>query len=265
MEIRAKKSLGQNFLEDNKVLDNIIFNCNVSKEDLVIEIGPGKGALTKRLKKFNAELIAFEIDERLSNILKKLEDNKTKIVFGDFLKMDLEKFINKKYRKIHVIANIPYYITSLIIKKVLESQIIVDEMILMVQKEVADRLSASCKTKAYGSLTIYCNVKYDVEKLFNVAKTSFNPIPKVDSAIVKFTRADKYDIKDMNVFERLINDSFTLKRKTLKNNLKEYDWKMIYEILKCYGYTEQVRAEEISVDIFVEIANSLCLKNEKLS
>ncbi|MBQ4584218.1 MAG: ribosomal RNA small subunit methyltransferase A [Bacilli bacterium] len=255
MEIKAKKSLGQNFLEDEKILDDIIANCNVTQEDLVIEIGPGKGALTKRLKSFNCDLIAFEIDERMISILKKLENDKTSIIFEDFLKVDLEKYINKQYRKIHIIANIPYYITSLIIKKVLESKIIVDEMILMVQKEVADRLSASCRSKAYGSLTVYCNVNYDVKKLFNVDKTCFNPVPKVDSAIVKFIRADKYNIKNMEVFEKLINDSFALKRKTLKNNLKAYDWNEIYDILKVHGYTENVRAEEIPVNIFVLLAN----------
>lgn len=257
MEIKAKKSLGQNFLEDERILDDIIANCNVTEKDLVIEIGPGKGALTKRLKSFNCDLIAFEIDERMVSILKKLEDDKTSIVFEDFLKVDLEKHVNKKYRKIHVIANIPYYITSLIIKKVLESKIIVDEMILMVQKEVADRLSASCRSKAYGSLTVYCNVNYDVKKLFNVSKNCFNPVPKVDSAIVKFTRADKYNIKNIEVFEKLINDSFALKRKTLKNNLKSYDWNQIYDILKVYDYTESVRAEELPVDIFALIANKL--------
>ncbi len=258
MEIHAKKSLGQNFLKDENVLNKIISSCNVDKEDLIIEIGPGKGALTKKLKSFNCDVIAFEIDRKLKEILEKIEDDKTQIIFQDFMKTNLEHYIKKSYKKIHVIANIPYYITNLIVRKLLESTIKISDITLMVQKEVAERLSSSPGHKSYGALTIFSNLEYDVEKLFDVSKYSFDPVPKVDSAIIKFIgRSEKYQIKDKMRFSKLINDSFQNKRKTLKNNLKEYNWDVVKKVLIDSGYGELVRAEEIPIDVFVRISNEL--------
>ena len=258
MEIRAKKSLGQNFLEDTNILDKIVSSVTVSENDLIIEIGPGKGALTKRLKKYNCDVIAFEIDTRLKDILESLKDDKTNIVFEDFLNIKLNEYINKDYSNIHVIANIPYYITNPIIKKLLESNIKIKDITLMVQKEVAERLSASPKSKAYGSLTIYCNTFYNVKKVFDVSKYCFNPVPKVDSSIVQFQeKEDKYLINDYSKFEKLVNDSFSQKRKTLRNNLKNYNWSLIEEELKKLGYTDKVRAEELPIEVFVTLSNKM--------
>lgn len=258
MEIKAKKSLGQNFLEDTSILDRIISSVNVANNDLIIEIGPGKGALTKRLQAFNCDILAFELDERLHSILDSIADEKTIIIFKDFLKTDIKSYIKKTYNNIHVIANIPYYITHPIIKKLLESNIKIIDITLMVQKEVAERLSASCKSKAYGSLTIYCNTFYDVKKLFDVSKYCFNPVPKVDSSIIQFQeKKDKYDIKNYQKFEKLVSDSFCQKRKTLRNNLKNYNWEKIENLLKELGYNDKVRAEELPIDVFVKISNNM--------
>ena len=258
MEIRAKKSLGQNFLKDENVLNRIINSVEVGNKDLIIEIGPGKGALTKKLKTLNCDVIAFEIDERMKSILESLEDDKTKVIFNDFLKVDISDYVNTNYEKIHVIANIPYYITNLIIRKLIDSPIVIDDITLMVQNEVADRLSSLPGSKSYGALTIFSNLEYDVKKLFVVSKNSFDPVPKVDSAIVRFVRnSDKYKINDINKFTKIVNDSFQTKRKTLKNNLKAYDWNKIIKILEENGFSEMVRAEQLPITIFVEISNVL--------
>ena len=179
MEIKAKKSLGQNFLQDEKKKKNIANSITTKTNDLIIEIGPGKGALTKYLKDKNSFLICYEIDERMKEILKKLEDNKTKIIFNDFLQADI---INDSqefaYENIYIIANIPYYITTPIIKKVIKQEKL-KSMTLLVQKEVAERLSAKPGSKSYGSLTVYLNYYFNINYLFNVSKYAFNPIPKV--------------------------------------------------------------------------------------
>ena len=258
MKITAKKSLGQNFLKDHIVLNKIVNACNVGSNDLVIEIGPGKGALTRKLKSYNCDIIAFEIDNRLKGLLSELEDDRTIIIFEDFMKVDLNKYIKKNYSYIHIIANIPYYITNPIIRKILESPIDITDITLMVQKEVAERLSSEPGHKSYGALTIFSNLDYKVIKLFDVSKESFDPIPKVDSAIVRFQKKNcGYNINNRLKFNQLINDSFKSKRKTLKNNLKGYDWKKISNILTRYGYNDMVRAEQIPIDLFVEISNKV--------
>lgn len=258
MEIKAKKSLGQNFLQDENILKNIANSITTKTNDLIIEIGPGKGALTKYLKDKNSFLICYEIDERMKEILKKLEDNKTKIIFNDFLQADI---INDSqefaYENIYIIANIPYYITTPIIKKVIKQEKL-KSMTLLVQKEVAERLSAKPGSKSYGSLTVYLNYYFNINYLFNVSKYAFNPIPKVESAVVNFERIkNKISVKNEELFFKLINDSFKMKRKTLKNNLKEYNWTKIKTILEKRNLNESVRAEELSIEIFVEIANAL--------
>lgn len=258
MEIKAKKSLGQNFLQDENILKNIANSITTKTNDLIIEIGPGKGALTKYLKEKNSFLICYEIDERMKEILKKLEDNKTKIIFNDFLQADI---INDSqefaYENIYIIANIPYYITTPIIKKVIKQEKL-KSMTLLIQKEVAERLSAKPGSKSYGSLTVYLNYYFNINYLFNVSKYAFNPIPKVESAVVNFERIkNKISVKNEELFFKLINDSFKMKRKTLKNNLKEYNWTKIKAILEKRNLNESVRAEELSIEIFVEIANAL--------
>jgi len=258
--VTAKKSLGQNFLHDINIIEKIVTSNNVLKDDLIIEIGPGKGALTKELKRFNAQVVCYEIDERMRPILKEYEDSNLSVIYGDFLERDIKEDLkNKNYNKLYIIGNLPYYITTPIIEKVINSNIDIDAMTIMVQKEVADRFTARPKSKQYNSLTIYLNYHFDVEKLFDVKNSCFNPVPKVDSAVVRFTKKEnKYNVENEEFFYKLINSSFKFKRKTLKNNLSNYNWILIKNILEECGYSESVRAEEINIETFVKLSNYLC-------
>lgn len=258
MEIKAKKSLGQNFLQDEEVLKKIANSITTKKNDLIIEIGPGTGALTKYLKEKNSFLICYELDERLKSFLKKYEDDKTKIIFQDFLASDIKedsKVFN--YDNIYIIANIPYYITTPIIKHIIDLDNI-KSMTLLVQKEVAERLSAKPKSKSYGSLTVYLNYYFHINYLFTVSKDAFIPAPKVESAVINYKRKEiKPKVKNEKVFFKLIEDSFKMKRKTLKNNLKAYNWNKIKTILEKNNLNENIRAEELDLEIFIEISNIL--------
>ena len=258
MEIKAKKSLGQNFLTDEFILKKISKSITTTPNDLIIEIGPGKGALTKYLVNKNSYLVCFEIDTRMKDILKKYENNQTKIIYQDILESNiLEDINNIKYNNIYIIANIPYYITTPIIKKVMELPKL-ESMTLLVQKEVGERLSSKPGNKNYGSLTVYLNYYFNIEYLFTVKNSCFEPVPKVDSAVINFKRKNKHqNVKNEKILFKLIEDSFRLKRKTLKNNLKEYNWHKIIEVLQKNNLSENTRAEEISLEIFIDIANNI--------
>ena len=258
MQITPKKSLGQNFLQDETILQLIANSITTNNNDLIIEIGPGKGALTKYLINKNSYLICYEIDTRLTPILNNFLNSKTKIIYEDFLKSNIiEDIKDINYENLYIIANIPYYITTPIIKHIINLPKL-KSMTLLVQKEVAERFSAKPNTKDYGSITVYLNYYFDIKYISDVKNTCFNPIPKVDSAIIKFDRiANKYNLKNEDLFFKLINDSFKMKRKTLKNNLKDYNWSIINNILKKNNLDENTRAEQIPIEVFIEIANNL--------
>lgn len=256
-ELTAKKSLGQNFLKDDNILNKIASSIE-TKDDLIIEIGPGMGALTKKLVKKNSYVLAYELDERTKEYLLPLENDKTKIIYKDFLDTNLKEDIkNIKYNNLYIIANIPYYITTPIIEHIINSEIPVEEMVLLVQKEVAERFSAKPKSKEYGSITVYLNYYFEVNKLFDVKNTCFSPAPKVDSAVIKFTKKDNTYGIDNKRFFKFIRDCFSMKRKTLRNNLKNYDFNKVLEILIENGYSESTRAEEIDLDTFIEIYKNI--------
>ena len=252
---KFKKKYGQNFLVDKNILDKISESINPKKDDLIIEIGPGSGNLTKRLKEYGSNLICFEIDTSLNKFLDVLVDDKTKIIYDDFMNVNLDDYVNEnKYNNIYVIANIPYYITTPIIEKITFSNIKVKSLTLMVQKEVADRLSSNSGNKEYGYITVFLNAFYNINKLFNVNRNSFFPVPNVDSAIIRLDSIDN-NINDFDKFNRLIKKAFKFKRKTLKNNLNGYDLDYINDILRKYNYSLNNRAEDIPVDVYIEIAN----------
>ena len=163
----------------------------------------------------------------------------------------------EKYDNIYVIANLPYYITTPILEKLINLNIDFEMIRVMVQKEVGDRFTAKVGTKEYGSLTVYLNYNYDIKKEFIVSRNSFYPRPNVDSVIVSFYNKERIKINNLSGFDKLIRDSFKYKRKTIKNNLKDYDLVLIENVLKKYGYDLSVRAEQLSVSIFCEIANML--------
>ena len=252
---KTKKSLGQNFLIDTSIVDKIIKSVDVKDNEKILEVGPGIGYLTTKLKSFNSELTCFEIDLDTKKYLDKLVDDKTKVIYNDFMKVDLNEYY-KSSDNIHVIANLPYYITTPIIKKIIDSKLNILDMTLMVQKEVADRLASKPKSSDYGYITVFLNYYFDIYKLFNVPKECFKPVPKVDSAIIQLKKKDKIKVNE-KIFFKLINDLFKLKRKNLRNNLKEYDLDKISNILSKYDMSLNNRAEELSLEIFIDIANNL--------
>lgn len=255
--MKARKSLGQNFLKDENIVDKIVNSVDVSEDDLIIEIGPGQGALTKKLKRKGCYLIAFEIDNRMHEYLDELEDDKTRIVYDDVLNINLEREISSfSYQNVYVIANLPYYITTPIIEKLIGSNIKISSFVVMVQKEVAERFSALPKTRDYGYMTVKLNALYNVKKLFVVKNTCFDPIPKVDSAVIRFDiKEDDKEFYNYEKFDSIVSMAFSHKRKTLKNNLPKEIWDKISPYLISKGISLSVRAEELSVDIYKDFSN----------
>jgi 16S rRNA (adenine1518-N6/adenine1519-N6)-dimethyltransferase len=261
---RPKKKFGQNFLQSDVILKKIIQDSGVSTEDHVIEIGPGRGALTKYLVKSSKSLTAFEIDTTLTSYLNPLEllNPHFKVIYQDILEVDLDAYIqNHIGSKVKVIANIPYYITSPIIFKLLESTW-VSEATLLIQKEVADRIVANEKTGDYGSLSIMINYQADVKKLVQVKRTAFYPVPNVDSTVIQIIKHRKYQdlIQDEALFVKLVKASFTQKRKTLINNLIELFGGTKDELLQKLKtidekYDTFTRAESLSIEDFIRLSN----------
>jgi len=254
-----KKKFGQNFITDKNIIEAIANKAEIDKETLVIEIGPGAGSLTSILGKKAKNVIAYEIDETLKTILEENTCDNTEIIYGDFLKREVLPDLKKyDYNKLYVVANLPYYITTPIIIKLIEDKIPVDKIVVMVQKEVGDRFRAKPKTKDYNSLSIFLNYYFDVKKELDISRNVFMPKPNVDSIVVSFTKKEnKLKLKNEDNFFKLIRDSFTQKRKTLRNNLKGYDLSKIEEVLKKHNLDLTVRAEALPIEIFVEISNNL--------
>lgn len=256
-----KKSLGQNFLRDSNVIHRIVDSSMIDKDTLVIEIGPGGGAITGEIVPLCGYALLYEADSRLEDNLNELlsgNDNYS-IIIGDFLKCDLKKDLaGYSYKKLYVVANLPYYITTSIIMKFIDSEALPDKMVVMVQKEVASRLSAGVGTRDYGSLTVFLNYYYDIRKLFDVSRNCFVPRPNVDSAVVCFKlKCNRLKVLDISLFKRVVRDSFRYKRKTLRNNLRGYDLGVIASVLERYGLDLGVRAEDLSLEVFVDIVNEL--------
>ena len=258
---KIKKKFGQNFITDVNIINKIVDSSNVDKNTLVIEIGPGVGSLTYKLASTAGFVLCYEIDKDVEPILKDnlREYDNYKIIFDDFLKRDvISDLKDYKHEKLMVIANLPYYITTPIIMKIIDDQINPDKMVFMVQKEVGDRFKAVPGTKDYNSLSIYLNYYFNIKKVMDVSRNVFMPVPNVDSIVVSFDKkkellyVDNYDI-----FFKLIRDSFKYKRKTLRNNLKGYDLNKIEEALSKIGKDLTVRAESLNIEDFIFITNYL--------
>ncbi len=254
LKITAKKSLGQNFLKDETILKKIANVIFVTKDDVILEIGPGKGALTKYLVSKECQYFAYEIDERMKVFLSQITNQ---VKYMDFLSADLkEDFSSISFQNFYVVANVPYYITTPIIEHLISSSLPISTMVLLVQKEVAERFSAKPHTKEYGYFTVFLNYYFEVSELFSVHRTCFDPIPNVDSAVVKFERKKNISLNEKAFFD-FLKLCFSNKRKTLHNNLKQYDWNVILSILNKYQYSSMVRAEELPLEVFLEIFESL--------
>ena len=254
-----KKKYGQNFIVDKNIIHSIIVKSEIDDETLVIEIGPGAGSLTSELGRYAKNVIAYEIDETLKPILEKNITSNTEVIFEDFLKRDIAEDIKKyNYKKLYVIANLPYYITTPIIIKLIDTKIDFDKIVVMVQKEVGDRFKAKPKTKEYNSLSVFLSYYFNITKILDVSRNVFIPKPNVDSIVVCFTKkVDKLKVNNEELFFKLIKDSFKQKRKNLRNNLKGYDLENISKTLSKYKLDLTVRAEALPLEIFVDIANNL--------
>lgn len=264
-----KKSLGQNFLIDSNILDKIVNKAGIDKQTGVIEIGPGIGALTQHLAKNAGKVVAVEIDKRLIPILDDtLSDyENVKIINKDVLKTSIKDIIADEltdYSKIKVVANLPYYVTSPIIIKLLQEGTNIDSITVMLQKEVAERISAKPGGKDYGSLTLLIEYYADANILFNVPNTVFVPRPNVDSTIIQLKLHEEPPIvvNDEEFLFRVIRASFAQRRKTLYNNLinnllgKESK-ESLDEILVDLSIDPKRRAETLNIKEFGDLSNSL--------
>lgn len=274
-QLEAKKSLGQNFLMEPQILERMVKAAGLDNETDAIEIGPGIGALTEFLAINGRRVLAFEIDQRLLPVLEESlsdYDNVT-ILHADILEVALKEVLAgylPHYKKLAVIANLPYYITTPIIFHLLESQIPFDTFVLMMQKEVAERLTAKPGTKVYGSLSIAIQYYCESEIAFTVPRTVFKPQPNVDSAILKLTRLEtpRVEVTNETFFFELVRACFVQRRKTLWNNLRAYFGKNEEVVSQLTQGLEQAtidpkrRAETLTIEEFARLANVLA---ERLS
>lgn len=260
-DVKFKKKFGQNFLKDINIVKRIVDVSEVDENSLVIEVGPGGGVMTRELASRAKNVLAYEIDTDLEDELYKRLDgfDNVEILFQDFLTSNLVSDVaNYKYDKLYFVSNVPYYITTPILLKIIESGLDFSKIVIMVQKEVGERFTTAPGSREYGSITVLLNYFYDVKKEFFVSRKQFVPEPNVDSLIVSFSeKKERLELKNFKLFEKVLRDSFQFKRKTLKNNLKNYDLKKIEEVLNEYGFDLMVRAENLSVEIFVKISNAL--------
>ena len=269
---KTKKRLGQNFLINPDVIDAIIDEANITKEDIVIEIGPGVGFVTEQLIKHAKKVIAIELDEDAIKELKKLNAENLKIIHQDILKTDFTELTNEKVK---IVANIPYYITSPIIAHLLgevddlqnKNRNLIKDIILMVQEEVARRMVAdeNSPSKQYGLLTILSQFWADVEIFKLVGRKSFYPAPKVNSALVKLNvkETPRLALTDYSHFRKTVKAAFAQRRKNIKNCLLQggFSKENIQKSLSALGIDENTRGEKLSIEMFGKLSEEL-LKNE---
>ncbi|QUR94690.1 16S rRNA (adenine(1518)-N(6)/adenine(1519)-N(6))-dimethyltransferase RsmA [Macrococcoides canis] len=267
---KFKKSLGQNFLIDTNVIRNIIDAAGIDKTSGVIEIGPGMGSLTEQLAKHAKHVLAFEIDQRLIPILGETlspYDNVT-VINEDILKADVASAIEKHLHgcdEIFVVANLPYYITTPILMGLLEKHLNINSYVVMMQKEVGERLSAAPSTKAYGSLSIAVQYYTDVKRIMVVPKGVFMPPPNVDSLVVKLTTLEspRVDVEDETLFFKLTRGAFVQRRKTILNNYmsliqdsKEHKARIV-EWLEASGVAPSRRGESLDLNDYAQLSNNM--------
>lgn len=259
-DLYAKKGFGQNFLVEPGIVDKIARNAVVSDHTLAIEIGPGIGALTQYLCEYAKKVIAFEIDERLPEVLKDTLQayDHVEIIQKDFLQIDIQELV-ERYKKegydVVVAANLPYYITTPILFKLFSSGAAVDSITVMMQKEVADRFSAQKNTKEYNALTVITQYLCDVRTVAKVPKNVFLPKPKVDSTVLQFHIKEANSKVDEQAFFEMVKACFRQRRKTLLNNYGEYlkDKEKARIILEKGNIDVGLRAESLSLDEFLHV------------
>jgi 16S rRNA (adenine1518-N6/adenine1519-N6)-dimethyltransferase len=263
-EFRFSKSLGQNFLVDQSILDRITDAADLDENSCAIEIGPGIGTLTQELAKRCKKVIAIELDDNLIPILGETLANyeNVKVIHQDALKVDFENLIEEEgLESVRVVANLPYYVTTPIISKLFTEKPGIDSIIVMIQKEVAERIAAKPDTKEYGSISLLAQYYSDPEKICKVPPSCFMPSPKVESAVIKMSirKEPRVNVKDEKLFFRVIRDAFNMRRKTLWNTLKQIglpDEKMT-EALNASGIDPKRRGETLSIEEFAKLSDEI--------
>ncbi len=266
----VKKQFGQNFLLDENVLNNIVTSSSIDKETFVIEIGPGLGFLTEYLSRYAKNVLCYEIDNEMVNVIKERNFPNVDIIEGDFLKANINNDIDKysKSSKIVVVANLPYYITTPILLKILEETNKVSKMVVMMQKEVALRICGKPSTKDYNALSVLIQYFTNPKVLFNVKPTSFYPEPGVDSTVIEITYKNEIINKAINLdyFLSFNRNIFVQRRKTLMNNLQKaykYNKEDMLQILDELNISYMIRSEALSVDDIVNLSNKFYLRFEQ--
>lgn len=269
--IIAKKNLGQNFLINEEVIEKIIKTSEISKQDLILEIGPGIGTLTEELIKYSYKTIAIEIDEKMIKVLKDKFQNKAnlQIINDDILKVDLKKLIKKEkeqfneIKNVKVIANLPYYITTPIIMKLLEEKLDITTIIVMIQDEVAKRLTEIPGGKYTGAITYAISYYTNPKQILKVKSESFLPIPEVDSSIIKLDVFGKQrvEVKDEKLLFKIIKIAFMQRRKTLVNCFLNSNFfenkKQIEKMLKNLKLDVKIRGEKLTLQDYANITNHI--------
>lgn len=270
---RLTKSLGQNFLTDKNIIDRIIEGSGITEEDLVIEIGPGIGVITYEAAQVARKVIAVEIDKNLIPILKETlagQEN-ISVINSDILKTDVNEIIagerqrDPEIKGVKIIGNLPYYITTPIIMKLLEDGVMADGITAMMQKEVADRIKASPGTKAYGALSVAVQYYCEIESVVSVPKEVFVPQPKVDSAVLnlRIRKEKPVDLRDREIFFAVVKAGFGQRRKTLNNSLmgvKDITKEIVSASLAAAGIDPARRAETLNLEEFAELSNQVALR-----
>lgn len=255
-----KKKYGQNFLIDQNKIKEIISKSEMNKDTLVIEIGPGAGALTAHLAEKSKQVIAYEIDTDLKEILSKIEEahSNLKVIYQDFLTVNLKDAIKDyDYQKLYIVSNLPYYITTPIIEKIVKEKLSVSKMVLMMQKEAGERFLKTSGEKEYNAIHVLLSYYYHLSKLTMVSRSCFYPVPNVDSVVLLLEeKTEKLFLQNEDLFVELVQTAFLHKRKNLRNNLKKYD----LERLEKGGFDLSKRAEQLSLEEFVQMANYLSEK-----
>lgn len=260
--VKAKKKFGQNFLQDHNLINNIILSFNIKPDDLVLEIGPGLGAITTPLLERLNHLHLVEIDRELAERLKNKYNNKITLFNTDILNFDLEKsgILDTNpatSQKIKIIGNLPYNISTPILFHLFKYIDSIDYMLFMLQLEVVERIVASPGNKQYGRLSIMTQLFCDAEQLFTIPPTAFNPMPKVQSAMVMLTlNKNRYlsKLKNLNLFDTIVQAAFSMRRKTISNSLKNH---LSSEDLTKLNIDPKLRAENLSINDFITITNHL--------
>lgn len=257
---RFSKGLGQNFLIDDSVLDDIIQASEITSEDFVIEIGPGIGTLTKLLLNKARRVCAIELDSDLIPILKEelKEYENLEIIKGDALKVDFNEIIGEE-KSVKIVANLPYYVTTPIISKLLNGNYNINSIIIMIQKEVAERIAAKPSTKEYGALTLLVQYYSSVEIVRKVSPKAFIPQPKVESMVIKLNKFDapRVTIKDKELFFKIVRESFNMRRKTLSNSLKNINLEKdkLQKAFENAGIDPKRRGETLSIEEFGKLSD----------